>query len=154
VLLGTLYERTGRADEARRQYELVEVIESRLAVNDDRKRLALLWADRGERLDEALAITTREADLRKDIFTADALAWTLYKAGRLTEAREASRRAMNPDSGDARILYHAGMIEKDLGNQEEARRLLERALKMNPNFDLIQNEVATRALSELRQVKR
>jgi hypothetical protein len=42
------------------------------------------------------------------------------------------------------------MIEKDLGNRKEAKRLLEQALKLNPRFDLLQSENAKKALSELK----
>jgi tetratricopeptide (TPR) repeat protein len=137
ILLGDIYTRRGDSEKAKQQYDLVEVIEQKIGANDDRKRLALLWADRDLRLDEALAITRREFDLRKDIFTADALAWTLYKKGLLSEAK-------------TRILYHAGMIEKAAGNRAEAVKLLEKALKINPAFDLLQAENARRALAELK----
>jgi tetratricopeptide (TPR) repeat protein len=57
---------------------------------------------------------------------------------------------MSLNSNEALILYHAGMIEKDLGHGNEAKRLLEQALKLNPMFDLIQSEHARKALSELK----
>ena len=150
ILLGDIYTKQNNAEKAKQQYGLVEVIEQKIGVNNDQKRLALLWADRDMKLDEALAITKRESEMRKDIFTTDALAWCLYKKGQLTDAKAAIERAMNPKSNDARILYHAGMIEKDLGNAKEARQLLEQALKINPMFDLIQSENAKKALSELK----
>ena len=149
-LLGDIYTKQSNGEKAKQQYDLVEVIEQKIGVNNDQKRLALLWADHDLKLDEALAITKRESELRKDIFTADALAWTLYKKGQLTDAKAAITNAMNLKSNDARILYHAGMIEKDLGNQKEAKQLLEQALKLNPRFDLIQSENAEKALSELK----
>jgi tetratricopeptide (TPR) repeat protein len=150
ILLGDIFTKQGNSEKAKQQYDLVEVIESKIGVNNDQKRLALLWADREMKLDEALTITKRESELRKDIFTTDALAWCLYKKGQLTDAKAAIERAMNLKSNDARILYHAGMIEKDLGNRKEAKRLLEQALKLNPRFDLLQSENAKKALSELK----
>lgn len=150
ILLGDIYTKQGNTEKAEQQYQLVEVIEQKIGVNNDQKRLALLWADRNSKLDEALAITTRESEMRKDIFTADALAWTLYKKGQLPEAKKAISAALNLKSNDARILYHAGMIEKDSGNKAEAKKLLETALKLNPRFDLLQAENAQKALSELK----
>ena len=150
ILLGDIYTKQGNTEKAKQQYDLVEVIEQKIGVNNDQKRLALLWADQNLRLDDALAITKRETELRKDIFTADAHAWTLYKKGQLTDAKAAITNAMNLKSNDARILYHAGMIEKDLGNQAEAKKLLEQSLKINPMFDLLQAEIARKALSELK----
>lgn len=150
ILLGDIFTKQGFSDKAKQQYDLVEIIEQKIGVNNDQKRLALLWADRDLKLDEALTITKRESEMRRDIFTTDALAWCLYKKGQLTDAKAAITKAMNLKSNDARILYHAGMIEKDLGNGKEAKRLLEQALKINPMFDLIQSENARKALSELK----
>lgn len=150
ILLGDIYTKQGYPEKARQQYELVEVIESKIGNNNDQKRLALLWADRDVKLDEALAITKREYGLRKDIFTADALAWTLYKKGEFVEAKKAIAAALNLKSNDARIFYHAGMIEKALGNRAEAVKHLETALKINPMFDLIQTDNTRKALEELK----
>lgn len=150
ILLGDVYTRQGNTEKARQQYDLVEVIEQKLGSGDDRKRLALLWADHDLRLDEALDITRREFELRKDIFTADALAWTLYKKGQFAQAKTAIAAALDPQANDARILYHAGMIEKASGNRAGARKYLEAALKINPAFDLLQAENARRALAELK----
>jgi tetratricopeptide (TPR) repeat protein len=150
ILLGDIYTKQGFWEKAKQQYDLVEIIEQKIGVNTDQKRLALLWADQDTKLDEALAIAKRESLERKDIFTMDVLAWCLYKKGQLTDAKIAIAGALNPKSNDARILYHAGMIEKDLGNGKEAKQLLEQALKINPMFDLIQSEQAKKALSELK----
>lgn len=149
ILLGDIYTKTGDAEKAKQQYDLVEVIEKKIGVNNDQKRLAMLWADQNIRLDEALEITQREQNLRKDIFTADALAWTLYKKGNFAEAKKASAEAMKLMSNDARILYHAGMIENRLGNKSEAVRLLKKALETNPKFDFLQSEIAQKTLQEL-----
>ena len=149
ILLGDIYAKQGNQEGAARQYELVEIIEQRIGSNDDQKRLALLWADRGVKLDEALAITKREHAARKDIYTADALAWVLYKKGEFQEAKKAIEEAMRLKTNDARILYHAGMIEKNLGNTKEAKGLLETVLKQNPSFDVLQAGKAKEALSEL-----
>lgn len=150
ILLGDIYAKQGNGEKAKQQYELVEIIEQKIGVNNDQKRLALLWADHDTKLDEALTITKREYEMRKDIFTADALAWALYKKGHLSDAKTMISAALNLKSNDARILYHAGMIEKDLGNKEEAKKMLEAALKTNPKFDLLQSENAHKALSELK----
>ena len=150
ILLGDIYTKQGNIEKAKQHYDLVEVIEQKIGVNNDQKRLALMWADQNMRLDDALTITKRESELRKDIFTADALAWTLYKKGQLAEAKTAIDNAMNPKANDARIYYHAGMIEKDLGNKAEAKKMLEAALKINPMFDLLQAENARNALAELK----
>lgn len=149
ILLGDIYTKQGNAEKAKEQYDLVEIIEQKIGVSNDQKRLALLWADQNIKLDEALTITKRESEIRKDIFTTDALAWTLYKKGQLPEAKTTITNALKLKSNDARILFHAGMIEKDLGNRAEAKKFLAQALKLNPAFDLLQAETAKQVLAEL-----
>lgn len=149
ILLGDIYAKQGNAEKAKQQYDLVEVIEQKIGVNNDQKQLAMLWADHDMRLDEALEIATREHEMRKDILTADTLAWVLYKKGNYEEAKKASDEALKLKSNDARILYHAGMIEKQLGNKAQAARLLKKALETNPKFDMIQAEIAQKNLQEL-----
>jgi len=151
ILLGNIYQKLGDTEKARHQYDLVEIIEAKLGVNNDQKRLALLWADQETNLDEALEITTRESQMRKDILTADAYAWTLFKNGSLVDAKAATTNAMHLKTNDARTIYHAGMIEKGLGQKQEARRLLSEALRLNPGFDLLQADNARTALLELGQ---
>ncbi|HEV2641596.1 MAG TPA: tetratricopeptide repeat protein, partial [Candidatus Elarobacter sp.] len=76
----------------------------------------------------------------------DAVAWTALKAGRLTEARSAARAALRLGTGDARLLYHAGMIARAAGDEPAARDYLRRALALNPQFDPLQAPVARIAL--------
>ncbi len=147
--LGDVYTLQGNAELAKSQYDLVEFIEQKLGPNSDQRRLALLWADRDERLGEALAIAEKHFANSKDTQTTDLYAWTLYKNGRLVEAKQTIASAMRLKGHDAKVVYHAGMIEKGLGNKAEARKLLKAALKLNPAFDLIQSQKAKIALTEL-----
>jgi tetratricopeptide (TPR) repeat protein len=145
ITLGDIYTKLNQTDKAKQQYDLAETIEAKFD-NADQRRLALLWADNDQKLNDALAIAEREHANRKDIFTADIFAWCLYKKGRLTEAKSAIDEAMRLNNKDARFFYHAGMIEKGLGNKKEAKRLLNVALQTNPMFDFVQNERAKTAL--------
>ncbi len=149
ITLGDIYAKTNQTDKAKQQYDLAEVMEAKLD-NTDQRILALLWANNGTNLDKALAIAEREHTSRNDIFTADIFAWCLYKKGRFAEAKDVMDEAMRLNNKDARFFYHAGMIEKDLGNTKEAKRLLNIALQTNPMFDFVQNEKAKTALQELK----
>lgn len=148
ILLGDFYTKIGKQDEAKKQYELAQFIEQQFG-NIDQRRLALLWADQDTKLDEALAIAAREHEARKDIFTADIYAWCLYKKGQFQEAKNAINEAMRLKTKDARIFYHAGMIEKSLGNKKAAKDYLQKALQTNAAFDVLQAENAKKALQEL-----
>ncbi len=145
IELGNLYKKTNDIEKAKQQYQLAEVIEQKLG-NTDQRRLALMWADNDEKLTEALEIATKEHSFRRDIFTADIFAWCLYKNGKLNEAKIAITEAMRLKTKDARIFYHAGMIEKKLGNNKEAKRLLTLALETNSAFDILQSEKAKMSL--------
>lgn len=46
--------------------------------------------------------------------------------------------------------YHAGIIEKGLGNNKNAIDFFQTALKLNSSFDILQVEVAKAALRELK----
>jgi tetratricopeptide (TPR) repeat protein len=150
IFLGDLYAARGDAENAKQQYGLAELIEQKIGLNNDQKRLALLWADHDERLDDALAIAEREYAARKDILTADAAAWCRYKKGDLAGAKAAISDAMRLGTADPRTTYHAAMIEKALGNRASARKLLAAALKINPAFDLVQAPIARKELSDLK----
>lgn len=149
IALGDVYTKTGNAEKAAEQYKLAEFIEQKLG-NLDHRRLALLWADQDIKLDEALAIAAREHHARKDIFTADIYAWCLYKKGDFPAAKIAINEAMRLKTKNALFFYHAGMIEKALGNKKAAKDLLQKSLRTNPAFDLLQAEKAASALEELK----
>ncbi len=151
IALGNLYARLGRSEEAGRQYDIVEFIERSGSAGTDTysRQMAVFWADRGIRLDDALAIARRERAARSDIFTSDALAWCLYKKGELNEARTAIEEALRLGTRDAGINYHAGMIYQSLGDHRRAARHLNLALKINPTFDVLQAEVARQTLRTL-----
>jgi hypothetical protein len=44
---------------------------------------------------------------------------------------------MLPGTQDARLYYHAGMIEHALGNDETARQWMEEAMSINPHFSIL-----------------
>lgn len=149
--LGDLYTKLGRADEAKQQYEQVEFIEKMGAAGGTYSRqLALFWADHDMRLDDALAAAEKERAARKDIYTSDALAWCLYKKGRLDEAKQASDEALRLGTRDARLLYHAGMIALAAGDNKKGADYLKQALAVNPSFDVLQAEVAKEKLKSIK----
>jgi len=102
--------RLGRAAEAARFFGIAESMWRE--DTPEPAMLARLLADRGHAPDEAVRIAERAVAVRHDIFTEDALAWALFKAGRLADARAASARARRTGSRDARILAHAREIDR------------------------------------------
>jgi tetratricopeptide (TPR) repeat protein len=149
--LGDVYAKMGRADEARKQYALVEYIGLLNAFNKVlyNRELALFYLDHDMKLGEALDLARKELEVRGDIYTHDVLAWALYKNGRAADAVAPMKEALRLGTKDARLWFHAGMIHRAAGEPHKAREYLQRSLATNPHFHILQAEVARRTLREL-----
>ncbi|HJU54894.1 MAG TPA: tetratricopeptide repeat protein [Pyrinomonadaceae bacterium] len=148
--LGDLYRLAGREREAAAQYELVERIARLSELNGTlyNRQLALFHADHELKTEDAYASAKKEYAARRDIYGADALAWTALKAGKIDEAQAVIKDVLRLGTRDARIFYHAGMIARAAGDNVAARDYLQRALKLNPQFDPLQAAIASKALAE------
>jgi tetratricopeptide (TPR) repeat protein len=148
--LGDLYTLAKRATDASRQYVLVEAT-ARLgaaAGSMYNRQLALFYADHDIKPEIAYAMAVREYVVRRDVYGADALAWTSLKAGKLAEAKLAIMEALRLHTRDARLFYHAAMIARAAADQSSARDYLEQALALNPQFDPLQGAVARAILTK------
>ena len=112
---------------------------------------SLFLLDHGQRLPTVLVKAEEEIATRRDVYGYDLLGWALHRAGRDAEARRAMAQALRLGTQDAFLFYHAGMIERALGNDLAARRDLERALEINPFFHPKQPAAARATLDSLRQ---
>ena len=110
--LGDLYTLMNRSDEAKKQYALVEYIGLISQINKEiyNRQLALFYADHDRNLPQALELATAEIDFRKDVYGYDAVAWCLYKNGKVQEAEAATEKALAMNTQDPLLFYHAGMI--------------------------------------------
>lgn len=149
--LGDLYKIAGRETDADRQYELVEKIGRLSELNGTlyNRGLALFYADHNLKAEEALAMAAKEYEARRDIYGADAVAWTALKAGKISEAQTAIKEAMRLGTKDARLFYHAGMIAQAAGDTAAARQYLQRTLALNSKFSLLQAETCRKTLESL-----
>jgi tetratricopeptide (TPR) repeat protein len=93
----------------------------------DPRTLALYLSTRRESPDRAIELARRELGLRGDVFTHDALAWALARAGRAGEAGPHMARALAEGTADGRLFLHGGVIAAAAGDPARARRLLGRA---------------------------
>jgi len=150
--LGDLNARIGRKKQAEKQYALVEYIGAlgKLNQNIYNRELAVFYADHDRHLPEALQLARKEMEARHDVYSWDALAWTLVKNGRPQEAADAINKALQMGTQDALIMYHAGIIENKLGNAQKSRDYLKRALTINPHFHIFYADEARRRLIDAR----
>lgn len=149
--LGDLYKVAGRDEEAAKQYQLAEQIGRLSELNGTlyNRSLAIFYADHDLKPEEAYQAAAKEYAVRRDVYGADALAWTAIKAGKITEAQTAIKEALRLGTKDARLFYHAGIIAKTTGETAEARKYLQSALALNPKFGLLQAEICKKTLEML-----
>ena len=146
--LEALYTRTGKTAEARKQLDLVDVIDKMARASGEKtnRNLAVLFADEDRELTRALDLVQNEIAVRPDVYTYDALAWVQCKLKRYEEAAAASTKALALGTPEPVFYFHAGMIANALGRKDEARRHLEKALTLNPEFDPVEAGIARKLL--------
>jgi tetratricopeptide (TPR) repeat protein len=142
--LGDLYTIAKRPSDAAKQYQLVEAI-ARLGAAGGSiydRQLALFYADHDLKPELAYALAKKEYGLRRDIYGADALAWTAFKADHLAEAQMEIKEALRLGTRDAKLFYHAAMISRSAADRAAAHRYLDQAMALNPRFDPLQDAIA------------
>jgi tetratricopeptide (TPR) repeat protein len=149
--LGEVFEKIGKPEQARQQYELVEYIGKLNSLNQVlyNRELAYFYADRGIKTKEGLELARRELDYRRDVYAYDVLAWNLYRNGENDQARYAMDKALRLGTQDAKLFYHAGMIHYGLGELAKAKEFLTRALAINPHFHVLFADEAADTLKEI-----
>jgi tetratricopeptide (TPR) repeat protein len=151
--LGDIYHKLGQLEDSKKQYELVEFIGYLSQVNRQihNRDLALFYADHDLKLHESLVLAQKELEVRRDIYTWDVLAWSLFKNNKLEEAAGAISRALEQGTKDPQLFFHAGMIYEKAGDSAKAKAFLQRALETNPHFHVLYSDVATQTLARLSQ---
>lgn len=112
---------------------------------------SLFLLDHGRRVDTIQAQAAEDLRTRRDIHGYDLLAWALHKQGRHAAAREAMTSALRMGTRDALLFYHAGMIERALGNEAAAIIRLRAALAVNPSFHPVHALSARATLDSIRR---
>ncbi len=145
--LGDLYAKTGQDFLARIIYEKLD------KTSTDQppyyRELSLYYANHDQKLPVALDLAQKDLALRKDVYALDTLAWALFKNNKSAEAAQVIGQALKVGTQEATLFYHAGMIYRARGEKDKARDLLQRALALNPQFCVLQADVARKALAEL-----
>lgn len=142
--LATALERGGRSGEAIEQFgRILEAVpDFAPALN----YLGYLWIERGERVDEALAMVDRAVRIDPDNGAyVDSLGWGFFRLGRFAEAVAALERAARLLPEDATVRYHLGDALLATGARDRAARAYREATRLGgPD-----GEAAARKLAEL-----
>ncbi len=141
-LLGDARAMAGDAEGAAKAYALVEQDGART----DRRTLSLYYSTKNVQPEKALALAEEERKVRGGVYTEDAYAWALHRNGREAEARASIDRATALGTPDAMLLFHAGAIRIAQRDLAGGRKLVARALALNPKFDVTGAEEASRLL--------
>jgi tetratricopeptide (TPR) repeat protein len=134
----TLYYSRAIAHERLKQWDKAEPdFRQALALNPDQPQvlnyLGYSLIDRGEKLDEALAMIEKAVAAEPQSgYIVDSLAWGLFKLGRYAEAVEPMERAALLEPVDPVVTDHLGDIYWAVGRVMEARFQWRRALSFNP----------------------
>jgi len=147
---GRLLESRGQADEAEEQYRVARVawqLYEANGVEPDADQV-LFVADKGDP-QEALRLAQTAVAARPFLAVQDAHAWALYRNGRYDDALREIQAALQLGTRSARFHFHAGMIQRALGNDDAARTELTTAMAINPKFDPIDAGIAATTLKEL-----
>jgi tetratricopeptide (TPR) repeat protein len=95
--------------------------------------LGYTLVDRGERLDEALALIQRAVDIRPmSGAIIDSLGWAYYRRGDFEQAAEVLERAVELEPADALLNDHLGDAYWRVDRRIEARFQWQRALSLQP----------------------
>ena len=151
IALGDVYTAAGQPDQAEKQYALLQAIHAENRANGVRDELlmARFHVNHDQQLGAALEQTEQLYRVRRNVFVADALAWSLYKNARYEEAKRMIHAALEHGTPDASFRFHAGMIYAKLGERQAAKRYLYEALSLNPGFHPLDATVAANTLKEL-----
>ena len=144
TMIAMILQGQGKVDEAQRRYELVLEIDPRAAVAAN--NLAWLYAEGRGNLDTALQLARTAKEQLPDLPQVnDTLGWIYVKKGLsslaiplLSAAVTATEKAEQNDQTRqalATYLYHLGIAYRDAKKTADAKVTLEKALKLNPNFD-------------------
>lgn len=148
-LLAEIYTAQGRDGDAAEQLATGQALaEEQIGrFPAERRHLAGFLADVAP--DLSLELARADAETRHDVYGLDVLAWALYLNDDIDGAREQMERALRLDTEDAPMLFHAGMIAVAAGDRDAGRDYLERALELNPRFDLSDAALAQATLDDL-----
>ena len=152
IALGETQEAAGRTDDAQATYRLVREIEGLFRANGVNTDLdmALFEADHGDPA-RALELARSAYQATPNVKAADALAWGLYRAGDLDQARQHAEEALNLGSFEPSYRYHAGVIAAAQGDDAQARIWLTESLSRNSGWSPLHAPRAAAALGEVSQ---
>ena len=133
MMLGIIHEGRNEHDKAQERFEAILKLAPKFAPAAN--NLAWLMAEHGANLDVALSHAQTAREVRpNDPNIADTLGWIYYKKNAYLLAVNLLKEAVEKLPEEPSVHYHYGMALAKNNNAAEAKKSLETALKLNPNF--------------------
>lgn len=130
--LGSAYDKLDRFNEVEQAMEAAIKLDPHHA--DALNYLGYSYAERGIKIDQAIALTKQAVALKPDNgYYVDSLGWAFFKSGQLPEALREIQRAASLVGDDPVIYEHLGDIFAKQQRISEAREAWLRALELDPS---------------------
>jgi len=135
TMVGMILDVQQKHDEAKTIYEGIVKgggVQAPVAANN----LAWIYADRGEQLDLALQLAQdAKQQIPDSAEVNDTLGWVYYKKDLRELAVKTLENSVGKDPKNVMFQYHLGLAYARAGQSTKARRALEEALRLKPDFD-------------------
>ncbi|WP_289023798.1 tetratricopeptide repeat protein [Desulfobacter postgatei] len=138
TFIGSLYERQNKTDLAQTQYETALGINNRFvpALNN----LAFFLAQRGEKLEKALELAQKAKALAgTSPAVADTLGWVYLQKNLIDSAISEFKTSISQEPDNPLFHYHLGVAYNKKWDYINAKKSLQKALELQPNFDGAEN---------------
>jgi tetratricopeptide (TPR) repeat protein len=147
MLLGIIYERVGKIEEATDHYRKALDINPKFAPAAN--NLAWIYSEHGGNIDVALSLAETASEvLPEDPSVADTLGWIYYKKKAYMKAITLFRESMEKRPDNPTIRYHLGMAYYKKGDHELAQKELEASLRIKGDYEGA--EEARKTLEEMK----
>lgn len=133
MMLAVIHERKGEHERARARYE--EILKLNPQFAPAANNLAWILVEHGGNFDVALSYAQTARERRPDDpYVADTIGWIYYRKNANLLALSFLREAVEKLPNEAVIHFHYGMAQHKAGDTAGAKKALQTALKLNPNF--------------------
>jgi Flp pilus assembly protein TadD len=133
TMIGIILDAQGKFEESQKIYEAILASTSRAPVAAN--NLAYIYAERGDRLNEALSLAQRAKEQMPDSHEInDTLGWIYYKKDMANLAVRPLETSVSLDPQNPIYHFHLGLAYAKTGDTAKARKSLEEALKLRADF--------------------
>ena len=134
TMVGLILQMQNNPDEALKAYDRALKVDPSTPVAAN--NAAYIYAERGENLDQALALAKAAADrLPSEAAVSDTVGWVYYKKEQPELALPYFEKCVQSAPGNPLFQYHLGLSYARSGDTPKARQALQESLRLNPSFE-------------------